>query len=119
MAGEGQRQIFRRHPATVIHHPNQVDASLLDVDVDSMGAGVRRVFHELLDHARRPLDNLPRGDLGDDRRPQFVDPSHASSLKTSLIGSGLMSTVERLGTRSIFIWYGTIRAYLLTLLGIV
>ena len=36
--------------------------------VDARRLGVDRVLEQLLDHARRPLDDLARGDLIDDRR---------------------------------------------------
>ena len=56
------------HPDAVIGHPDQVLAAPLDRQVDPRRLGVDRVLEQLLDHARRPLDDLTRRDLIDDRR---------------------------------------------------
>ena len=62
-----QNQIIGGHPQPVVGDPDQVFAPALDRQVDPRGPGVDRVFEQLLDHARRPLDNLAGGDLIDDR----------------------------------------------------
>jgi len=68
VAGDGQRQLFRRNAAAVVDDPNQFQAPLLYRDVDPRGAGVERVFQQFLDHAGRPLDDFAGGDLVDDQR---------------------------------------------------
>src|SRR5262249_19256969 len=77
VAGEGEPQVVRQDAAAVVHDPDQLDATLFDVDVDPAAAGVHGVFQQLLDDAGRPFDNLPRGDLGDDRRRQLLYPRHS------------------------------------------
>src|SRR5207245_3492963 len=76
VAGEGERQVVRQDAAAVVHDADQLDAALFDVDVDPAAAGIHRIFQQLLDDAGRPFDNLPRGDLSDDRRRQLLNPRH-------------------------------------------
>lgn len=63
VTGQGQRQVIGGNPAAVVAYPQQLDAALLNIDVDAPGAGVDAVFQQLLDHRRWPLDHLTRRDL--------------------------------------------------------
>ena len=63
VTGQGQRQVIGGNTAAVIAHAQQLDAALLDIDVDSLGAGVEAVFQQFLDHRCRALDHLTSGDL--------------------------------------------------------
>ena len=65
-------QVVGRHPHAVVGDPDQVLAPPLDRQVDPRGPGVDRVLEQLLDDARRPLDDLARRDLVDDRRRQLA-----------------------------------------------
>ena len=68
MGRDGQQQLLGRDAAAVVHDADQFHAPLLDRHVDPPRAGVDRVFHQLLHHARRPLDHFAGGDLVDDAR---------------------------------------------------
>ena len=68
MAGHGQRQFVGGNSAAVVGHAHQFQPTLLDRHVDPPGAGIDRVFHQLFDDARRPLDHLAGGDLVHDAR---------------------------------------------------
>ena len=65
VAGHGQRQLVGRDAAAVVDHADQFQSALLDRHVDPRGPGIDGVFHQLLDHAGRPLDHLAGGDLVD------------------------------------------------------
>ncbi len=67
MARDGERQIFGRNAVPVVGDADQRRTARLDRDVDGGRARVERILDELLDHARRPLDHLARGDLVDQR----------------------------------------------------
>eukprot|EP01132_Coremiostelium_polycephalum_P021754 gene21753-biopygen12238 len=63
VTGQGQRQVIGGNPAAVVAHSQQLDAALLNIDINAPGAGVDTVFQQLLDHRRWPLDHLTRRDL--------------------------------------------------------
>ena len=46
--------------------PHQVQSAALGRNVDPRRPGVDGVFHQLLDHARRPFDDLAGRDLVDE-----------------------------------------------------
>src|SRR3972149_2525806 len=50
MALERQLHLLRRHPHSVVHHPDQPAAGVLQVHLHPPGAGVPGVFQELLEH---------------------------------------------------------------------
>ncbi len=63
VTGQGERQVIGGNTAAVIAHAQQLDAALLDIDVNTLGAGVEAVFQQLLDHRSRALNHLTSGDL--------------------------------------------------------
>lgn len=72
VTGQGQRQIVGRDTAAIVTHAQQLDATLLHVDINALGAGVDAVFQQLLDHRCRTLHNLTRRNLvGKARAEQF------------------------------------------------
>ena len=73
---EGQREVVGRHPLAVVGDADEVLPAPLDRHVDPRRPGVDGVLQQFLDHARRPLDHLARGDLVDDRRRQLADDPH-------------------------------------------
>ena len=73
VAGHGQQQLLGPNPAPVIRHPDQLAAAVLDPHLDPACAGVHRVFQQLLDNARRPLDHFAGGDLVHDAGRQSLD----------------------------------------------
>jgi len=73
VARNRQRQFLGGNAAAVVADADQADAAFFQVDVLAARAGVQRVLHQFLDHRRRPLDDLARGDLVDERLGQRAD----------------------------------------------
>ena len=65
MARDRQRQFVGNDAGAVVADADQADAAFLQVDVDTQGTGIQRVFNQLLDHGRRALDDFAGGDLVD------------------------------------------------------
>ena len=63
VAGQGQRQVILVDAAAVVAHPDQLGAALLHIHGDLAGAGVERVFQQLLKHRGGALHHLAGGDL--------------------------------------------------------
>ncbi len=55
MARQGQRQLFGGDATAIVAHPQQLDPGLLDIHIDTPGAGVEAVFQQLLSHSTRSL----------------------------------------------------------------
>ena len=77
----------RGDAAAIVDDANQFGAALLDVDVDAAAAGVHGVFEQLLDDAGGPLDDLARGDLGDDGSGQLLDAWHGARFRVDVPSS--------------------------------
>jgi hypothetical protein len=73
VTGQRQRQVIGGNAAAIVTHPQQLDAALLDIDIDAFGTGVEAVFQQLLDHRRRALDHLTGGDLVRQPRAEQLD----------------------------------------------
>ena len=73
MALDRERQIVARHAAAVVAHADQPASPAVGDDLDTRGAGIERVLHELLDHARRTLHHLARRDAVDDAFGELAD----------------------------------------------
>ena len=73
VGGDGQRQFFGRDSAAVVDDPHQVQSAVLGSNVDPRGPGVDGVFHQLLDHACRPFDDLAGRDLVDEGLGETTD----------------------------------------------
>src|SRR3990170_340778 len=86
MALERQLHLLRRHPHSVVHHPDQPAAGVLQVHLRPPGAGVHGVFQELLEHRGGPLDDLAGRDLVHQVIGQPDDARHGSSFNT--LGGG-------------------------------
>ena len=64
MAVEGEHGVLARHADAVVAHADESAAALGRLSTSTrVAAGVERVLDELLDHRRRPLDDLAGGDL--------------------------------------------------------
>jgi hypothetical protein len=70
---DGQRRVRGPHTVPVVVHHDAVHAALEDGDRDGRGPCVERVFQQLFHHAGRPLDDLARCDLVDQRVVQQPD----------------------------------------------
>jgi hypothetical protein len=73
MARQRERQLFGRDAAAVVGDGDALDAAFLEADGDLGGARVERVFQQLLDHGRGPLDHLAGGDLRDELVGKLLD----------------------------------------------
>ena len=73
MALDREREIVGAHAGAVIGDADQPQAAARGRDVDPARAGIDRVLDQLLDDARRPLDDLTRGDAVDEVRRQLTD----------------------------------------------
>ncbi len=62
---QGQRDLLRFNSVPVVAHANQGAAAALEFDFDVLRTRIDGVFHQLLDHGRRPLDDLAGSDLTD------------------------------------------------------
>ena len=58
-----RRASVRVHAHAVVGHADARDAAVVDLHADARRLGVERVLDELLHDARRPLDDLARGNL--------------------------------------------------------
>ena len=61
-----QRQFIHGDAATIVAYANQSRTAGFDIHLDAASAGIKAVFHQFLDHRRRPLDDLASGDLIDE-----------------------------------------------------
>ncbi len=66
VALDRQREVVARHAGAVVADADQPAAAAIGYDLDAGRAGIERVFHEFLDHARRTLHHLARRDAVDD-----------------------------------------------------
>ncbi len=78
---DGEQKIVRRHAFAVVGDDNEVAAAAFDGDLDAARACVDRVLDKLLDHARRPLDHLARGDAIDEAFGQAADRHDTPSFR--------------------------------------
>jgi hypothetical protein len=60
---DGQSRILRCHPLTIVLDLDQPLPAKFDRDGEAPRTGINRVLHQLLDHGRRPLDDLTRRNL--------------------------------------------------------
>ncbi len=73
---ERQQRVVLRHAAAVVLDADERAAAGEELDLDTRGAGVERVLHQLLDHRGRALDDLARGDLVGDPVGKDADGGH-------------------------------------------
>ena len=85
MAFDRKQQIRFIHAASVVDDADETSSAVLDGDVDPFGAGVERVFDELLHGGARPLDHLTGGDAVDQDRVEATDGHGESRREGSLL----------------------------------
>jgi hypothetical protein len=64
---------------TIILDAHQGSTAVTKLHFDPRRAGIERIFHELLHHRSRPLDDLASGDLIGDPVRKDADFGHACS----------------------------------------
>ncbi len=95
VAEDGEAGVVAIHPGAVVGDAEEDGAALLGVDADAAGLGVERVLHELLDHARGPLDDLAGSDLVGQIFRQDVDPpDHALGHGSSALSAARATASE-------------------------
>ncbi len=88
MALKGKSRVGCRHAAAIVDDLNQRAPRILDDYGDFRGSGVDGVFHQLLDHRGRALDNLARRNLvGHGVREELDDVAHRRVLTVRIIES--------------------------------
>src|SRR5262249_42348930 len=92
VALDRQREVVMRHAGAVVADADQPAAAAIGDDLDAGRAGIERVLHEFLDHARRPLPHLARRDAVDDAFGELAY-GHLSSLRR--IGGWRTSSLHR------------------------
>jgi hypothetical protein len=83
VAREGQGQFVAGDPRSVIAHPDQLTAALLNLDLDTARAGVEAILNELLYNRGGPLHHLSVGDLIDELYRQSANRHGKRVLKKS------------------------------------
>ena len=73
MPFDGHRKIGPPHALAVVADGNEPPAASVGENVNARGAGVERVLHQLLDHARWTLDHFAGGDAINDQLGQLAD----------------------------------------------
>ena len=73
VALDRQLEIVAGHAGAVVADANEPAAAAVGHDLDMVRAGVEGVLDQLLDHARRALDHLARGDAVDDAFGELAD----------------------------------------------
>ena len=68
-----QREILPRHAAAVIPHLDETAPAVAEDGFHLSRPGIERIFHQLLDHGRRPLHHLTGGDAVDEGFGQTTD----------------------------------------------
>ena len=63
MTLESEDGIIASHPFAVVRYTHQPAAAKLDIDLNSAGLGIDRIFYQLLDDRRRTFDDLAGRDL--------------------------------------------------------
>ena len=72
VALDGERQVVSAHAGAVVGDADQPQAAARRRNVDAARTGIDRILDQLLDDARRPLDDLTRGDAVDEIRRQLT-----------------------------------------------
>ena len=78
MAFKRQQRVVPHHAVPVVGDADQLAAARLHIDADARGAGVERVFEQLLDHRGRAFDHLTGSDLVRDLVGENVNAAHPS-----------------------------------------
>ena len=76
VAQKGRGELSRGDAAAVVRHPDEAHAAPLDLHHHGGAARVDGVFHQLLDHAGRPLHHLASGDQLGDMAVQLLNVRH-------------------------------------------
>ncbi len=79
MAFEGQQRVVAHHAAAVVGDLDELLAPGLNLDLNAGGAGIERIFEQLLGHRSRTLHHFAGGDLVGNVFRKNVDSAHGSA----------------------------------------
>ena len=82
VALQAEQRVVLAHAAAVVGDGDEAAAARADLDVHLRRAGVERVFQQLLQHRRGPLDHLARRDLVGDLLGQQADAVHRNAQRS-------------------------------------
>ena len=77
MAQDGKFRILHAHALAVIGNAHEAGAAGHDLDFDTVGASIHRIFYQLFDDRRRPFYHLTGSNLVDGIIVQNMDKTHA------------------------------------------
>ena len=76
VAGQRQRQIALVDAAAIVPHPQQLDAALLHIDINTRCTGIQAVLQQFLDNRRWTFYHFTRGNLVRQTRAQQLNTGH-------------------------------------------
>ncbi len=76
VALEGQQRVVAQHAAAIVDDADQAAAAGFHFDANVGGAGVERVFEQLLDDGSGPFHYFAGGDLVGDLVGKYADAAH-------------------------------------------
>jgi hypothetical protein len=76
MSLKGQQGVIADHSGAVIDDLYAAPAARFYMDADAVGAGIERIFEQLLDDGSGPLDDFAGGNPIGDRIRKYADASH-------------------------------------------
>ena len=74
---EGEQRVVVGHAVAVVDDADHALAAGFDFDANAVGAGVERVFEQLLDDGGGALDDFAGGDAVGDSFREYADAAHA------------------------------------------
>ncbi len=75
----------RTMPQPLSDDADELAAAAFDFDADAGGAGVERVFEQLLDHGRRTVHHFAGGDLVGDLVGEYADAAHGLRVRQGVV----------------------------------
>jgi hypothetical protein len=100
---EGEQRVIAHHAAAVVHDADELAAAAFDLDADTGGAGIERVFEQLLDHGRRTVHHFAGGDLVGDLVSEYVDAAHGLRVRQGVVENFPEDGCEsKRGAKSVF-----------------
>ena len=81
MALDREREIGACHTLAVVSDRNEPPATAVGQHIDPAGAGIERVFDQLLHDARRTLNHFAGGDAVDDGLGKLADGHRRLALR--------------------------------------
>jgi len=78
MALECQQGVIADHAAAIVRDLYELFSASFNLNSDSRGTGIQRIFEQFLHHGRWPLDDFSGSDLVGDVLGKDVNAAHGS-----------------------------------------